>query len=701
MPGFVGTPPFMKKKRTFAEILAALESGGEEYGGFPWPGQSTLIEEPEEEREKKTRTVIKESDDPDVATTYTTTIEDDDKAYETALKNHQLSQKAEMRDIQQGLLDDFSGRDAEHDERGMQDWYAQMAQQAAREEQGTAAPSQEEAENALAQYADFQRQELIPEEQATGSLLADAEAPPQVDPWRFPTGSEQLEMASNKPLYITDEGDPVYMEDLISLGVAGRLKSVSNLAKSGKEAFFKWVSRNRVNRQSKGKRPTDKWKTLTKVGIGTGVAGAGAGVADWLSDEGMLPQHVGGGRFAFIPPSSNETDDSTTPADVVLKTVEESGASPKEVEEVEKDLSKVIGDAEQKLNDANRASEGASNTKNGQDASNDPTLNRIWGSFAQNPNERKKEFLRQLNNIFMKGLMLDMIATFTGGTSQSDAYTKYAIGQLEIIEKFDEEERLYNIHRGVYFDEAGNYDPPNSKKEAYERALRFKASPEEASAIYGHHPKKASKEQYYRVDPKDPTKFEVVRRAVDPGPGWVKGKPSSSGPARIGTEGGVSTEQFNIWNRMNAKAAAAEGADKVELQAAADAYGMMVRAIRRPPAGLSVSSLTPLLRIISSGDWDGSNEEQDRLRAMIQNMIKQALGEEEALRLVSDAENQGTPVTQKVRVTFANKEAAEAALRAGEVKAIFANEEEAEAALRAGKIKKGDFIVIGLDKAEV
>ena len=68
--------------------------------------------------------------------------------------------------IKGGLLgdpaQDWDGRGAEHDERGMQDWYANMAQAQARQQQGTAAPSQAEIGASLQRYGDVRRSQFTP-----------------------------------------------------------------------------------------------------------------------------------------------------------------------------------------------------------------------------------------------------------------------------------------------------------------------------------------------------------------------------------------------------------------------------------------------------------------------------------------------------------------------------------------------------------
>ena len=51
---------------------------------------------------------------------------------------------------------------------------------------------------------------------------------------------EMVSQAADNPLYVTDDGEPVYMQDVIAIGGMARLRAVSKLARPIQEAFFKW-----------------------------------------------------------------------------------------------------------------------------------------------------------------------------------------------------------------------------------------------------------------------------------------------------------------------------------------------------------------------------------------------------------------------------------------------------------------------------
>jgi hypothetical protein len=125
-------------------------------------------------------------------------------------------------------------------------------------------------------------------------------------------------------------------------------------------------------------------------------------------------------------------------------------------------------------------------------------LERAWGKWTYSPRERRDKFMEQLNSIYMKAAWLDAIAAITGGTSKASQYIERASQKLEMMTKFDQEERLYKIWRDVYYDQDGNYDAPASKKEAAERARRLGASPEETNKIYGWAEEQADLVEWWR-----------------------------------------------------------------------------------------------------------------------------------------------------------------------------------------------------------
>ena len=160
-------------------------------------------------------------------------------------------------------------------------------------------------------------------------------------------------------------------------------------------------------------------------------------------------------------------------------------------------------------------------------------LERTWGQWAYNPAERKKKFLQQLNSIYSKAAWLDAIAGITGGRSRSGQYIQRAISRMEAIEKYDQEERLLNIWRDVYYTPDGAYDAPATKREAHERAIRLGAKPAEAEAIYGWTPAAEDLQQWHRIVDGEMQTTTTKGKKTKPAKGdsdvqWIMGKPPAS-----------------------------------------------------------------------------------------------------------------------------------------------------------------------------
>ena len=209
-------------------------------------------------------------------------------------------------------------------------------------------------------------------------------------------------------------------------------------------------------------------------------------------------------------------------------------------------------------------------------------LERTWGQWAYDPAERKKKFLQQLNSIYSKAAWLDAIAGITGGRSRSGQYIQRAISRMEAIEKYDQEERLLNIWRDVYYTPDGAYDEPATKREAHERALRLGAKPAEASAIYGWTPAAQDLQQWYRMVDGELEVTQTAGKKSKPPQGdadaaWIMGSPPAGlqTPARVshvnwtdGTitialESGVRPEVKGYSGSWRKGTAPAEGAEYV------------------------------------------------------------------------------------------------------------------------------------------
>lgn len=164
-------------------------------------------------------------------------------------------------------------------------------------------------------------------------------------------------------------------------------------------------------------------------------------------------------------------------------------------------------------------------------------LERTWGKWAYNPRQRRDRYMEQLNSIYRKGAWLDAIAALTGNPSRSGAYIQRAVAKMEAMQMFDQEERIYNIWRDVYFAPDGTYDPPANKAEAARRARRLGASPQEVKKIYGWTEEEPDLQQWYRVVDGELETTQTKGKKVKPkGDGWIMGTP----PAGLQTGTAVS-----------------------------------------------------------------------------------------------------------------------------------------------------------------
>ena len=201
----------------------------------------------------------------------------------------------------------------------------------------------------------------------------------------------------------------------------------------------------------------------------------------------------------------------------------------------------------------------ASATENKNELRDNPKLAALWGKYAYDPAARKKVYLDNLKQVYKKALMLDIIAQLTGGKSRSKEYLKMATTKLDAVDQFDQEQRVSNIWKQVFTGTNGQFYMPKNKREAAERAHFFGGDPTTVKNIFGSVPEKTCKVQYYRQDPKDPTKWQHQRFTEDPGPSWIAGQ------ARSETPGGdklLADRKMERYNQLLYKYQDATGEDK-------------------------------------------------------------------------------------------------------------------------------------------
>ena len=182
--------------------------------------------------------------------------------------------------------------------------------------------------------------------------------------------------------------------------------------------------------------------------------------------------------------------------------------------------------------------------------------NRIWGDFRVSGATRKQKYINALNDMYKKAMILNVIAALTGTESQAGLFLEMAGQKFEALQKFDGMDRLENIRRGVFYTRDGRFDAPQTREEAFKRAIKFGASPEEAKKLSG----------------------------------WAAAKED--------TPGGVTTEQFKIYQKM-----------LKNKHPMARQYGMMIGAVRTRDKELSPSNIVKLLDMAEM-ETLGLNEEE-------------------------------------------------------------------------------------------
>ena len=481
---------------------------------------------------------------------------------------------------------DFPGRGAERDERGMRDWYAQMAQAQARQQQGTAAPSQQEVQAALGGYGDIRRSQFTPPPIETPS--------PQRARTRLPPGPVQ------PPQVDVGQGD-----------FPGR---TAEFDERGMQDWNAQMAQLRNRQQTGGAAPTQAQveESLGRYG-------------DFRRRQLTPPPSIYPNQRGITPPVRQPDPDSiaTGPTDAMIEERfrRETAMIPDNERFVGGDVPSVSGigtRVDQQLpreiggeGDVGRidvrkrgqqlpreVTESASGFPTGKDSkandqvemNNNPNLEKIWGKYAYDPKARRKFYLDNLKDIWRKALLMDVVANLTGGQSMSKRYLEMATGRLDAMEKFNEEDRISNIWKDVFTDANGNFYMPKNKREAAERAAKTGARPAVIKDIFGSVPDVKKKAQYHRVDPNDPTKWENKRFDPDEEPSeeWITGASRTTSPD---TED-IYTGRLKEWDRLRGT--------NPEL---ARAYGRMIGAVQKDPKGVSPSRWTSILQ----GDIQGSD----------------------------------------------------------------------------------------------
>jgi hypothetical protein len=160
---------------------------------------------------------------------------------------------------------------------------------------------------------------------------------------------------------------------------------------------------------------------------------------------------------------------------------------------------------------------------------------RIWGDYSYDPQDAQKRYEDSMQDILRKSMMLNLLAQLTGGKSMAGAFVEASTKRLELEEKFRDQGRLQDIQRGIYYTQDGLYDPPKNQQEAFDRAMKFGASPALAEKISGYAPAEDTRayNNWYNTQTGE---VEVRRTGDKPqGKGWIRGTPSAKNDGSPGT----------------------------------------------------------------------------------------------------------------------------------------------------------------------
>ena len=167
---------------------------------------------------------------------------------------------------------------------------------------------------------------------------------------------------------------------------------------------------------------------------------------------------------------------------------------------------------------------------------------RIYDHYGEDIDGKEQRYLAALGDIYKKVAILNVVAALTNSPSQAGAFMQMASKKFETLEGFRTEKRMQKIGKGVFFTEDGKFHPPKTKQEAYERAIAFGASPDEAAAISGDVEETAtttgSYTTWYNKDTGEEETFRPGFAPVDEEgniiPGWIKGsKPQHTDRERL------------------------------------------------------------------------------------------------------------------------------------------------------------------------
>ena len=490
-----------------------------DYPSALWPQSEATVEEPafiprgrtpqpQEEFKEDVKTVITESEDPNVATKKVTTVtgglmgdvpfdygQDDDQPAQVQPGTDFFGGDVTDRNTERAIV--LAARKRKFLEREAQEL---AARQKMREQTGGAAPSQQAVEGALERYARMRRSQLAPPSRDDEQIaqvdprIVALNQPPapagiplgygQDDPTgaayegRFETGSDDAVIRgmiedSKKHARSKQRAEAGYPAgDEFShwpVEEKGILDSLTGPTKWGDSAYADTMIRDQDERENLAE------KRKKETG----------------SEHPTLQERLGLTEEAFRWKGKNFQKEQEAKEAAIIEKEEIDPSLPGNLQKVGKSSTGWPGPG---LDNppAQKEEDNEQVTADVAKADANPNLWQAWGDYVRKPGERKAAYMKNLSDIFRKAMIMNAVAQLTGGTSQADAYVKFATGKLDAIEKFDQEDRLQSAWKSIMFNENGSFNPPAGYGEALERAAKLGISPKESKAFSALFPKAAT-----------------------------------------------------------------------------------------------------------------------------------------------------------------------------------------------------------------
>ena len=123
-----------------------------------------------------------------------------------------------------------------------------------------------------------------------------------------------------------------------------------------------------------------------------------------------------------------------------------------------------------------------------------PPANRIWAKYPYDDFTQRR--LEALGKVNQNAMMLRIFAGLTGSTTAHAE--EYVTNSMDRWDKTAGDKRMGNLQRVLYWNAKGEFDPPTSNEEAYERIIQARGTDAEAAALSGYLPETRTTTDLYK-----------------------------------------------------------------------------------------------------------------------------------------------------------------------------------------------------------